>query len=118
MAAMRILVVDDDVDFADGLAEVLQLLGHETETVNSGEDGLALARRSAFGFAFVDVGLPRINGIDCVRELKRDQANLECVLMTGYGKESLRVSDIDELGVIVLTKPITVERISEILADL
>jgi DNA-binding response OmpR family regulator len=63
---MRILVVDDNVDFADGMAEMLAMFGHDTQTAYSCGGGIAAATGN-FDLALIDVGLGDRNGTECAR---------------------------------------------------
>lgn len=117
MPPFRVLIIDDDIDFADGLAEVVEMLGHETETANSGEEGLAKAKASRFDVALVDVGLPGRSGVELVRELRAAHGELRCVLMTGYSTDWLNRNGANEIDVPVLTKPLSLDRISDLLSS-
>lgn len=117
MTALRVLIIDDDIDFADGIADVVELLGHEAETANSGEEGLARAIASRFDVALVDVGLPGRSGVEFVRELKEAHAELKCALMSGYSVDWLHKTGTSEIDVPVLTKPVTLEHISDLLSS-
>ena len=60
---MRVLIVDDDQDFGDVLAELVVELGHEVFVARSGREALAIASRQQVDVALVDVVLPDINGV-------------------------------------------------------
>jgi CheY-like chemotaxis protein/anti-sigma regulatory factor (Ser/Thr protein kinase) len=82
----RILVVDDNVDAALSMHELLQLLGHEVQVAHTG--AAALDRAQAFGpeIALVDIGLPDIDGYEVARHLRELRPEgLLLVAVTGYG---------------------------------
>ena len=110
-----ILIIDDDADFADGLADVISLLGFTPRTAASGEEGLELAKTTHFDFAFVDIGLPNINGVECARALITDQHSIKCALVTGYGADYLRKLDVESVDAPILTKPVSIDQISAVL---
>src|SRR5690606_32773121 len=64
---LRILLADDNVDFANSLATVLGTLGHEVRITYNGIDALAAAPGFRPDFAFLDIGLPRLNGYELAR---------------------------------------------------
>ncbi|HWJ05855.1 MAG TPA: PAS domain S-box protein [Steroidobacteraceae bacterium] len=86
--ARRVLVVDDNVDAADGLAMLLRLDGHEVRTVYHAEDVLDAAVSFAPDFALLDIGLPRVDGYEVARRLRAHSAteHIRLVAITGYGQ--------------------------------
>ena len=82
------LVVDDNVDAADGLAMLLRLDGHDVRTVYHAEDVLEAAVAFAPDFALLDIGLPRIDGYEVARRLTAHPATgrIRLVAITGYGQ--------------------------------
>ena len=116
MDSRHILIIDDDADFADGLADVIALLGFTPRTAASGEEGLELATTTHFDFAFVDIGLPNINGIECVQALTAGGHGMKFALMTGYGADYLHHLNIESVSAPILTKPITIDDITAVLA--
>ncbi|MHB1037730.1 MAG: response regulator [Pirellulales bacterium] len=87
--ARRILVVDDMVDLAEGLAMVLRLPGHDVRVAYNGPAALETARAFRPQIVLLDIGLPRMNGYEVARRL-REQAGAEkivLVALTGYGQE-------------------------------
>ncbi|MGV3656261.1 MAG: ATP-binding protein [Noviherbaspirillum sp.] len=86
---LRILLADDNVDFANSLATLLGALGHEVRITHNGIDALAAAPDFRPDFAFLDIGLPGLNGYELARRLRQLAELGECVLVavTGWGQE-------------------------------
>ncbi len=88
-SSKRLLVVDDNVDAADTLAELLELDGHEVRTAYTGAQ--AVERTQAFkpAIVFLDIGLPDMNGYDVAGKLRQLPIPQEFLLiaLTGYGQE-------------------------------
>lgn len=84
---LRILVVDDNVDAADSLAALLEMLGHSTRVAIDGVQGLAAAREFAPQLAFLDIGLPGMSGHELARAIRQaeDMAPMLLVALTGWG---------------------------------
>jgi len=99
MKNLRILVVDDDRDFAEGVADVLRLHGHETAVAHSGEEALETFTEREFDVTFMDVKLPGWNGVESFREFRRRFPGAKVVLMTAYSLDNL-VDAAAEKGVI------------------
>ena len=114
---MKILVIDDDVDFADGMAEMLTLFGHDADTAHSCNDAVAAARAKPFELALIDVGLAGRNGAECARDLQKMSNEISCVLMTGYSADVLARMGIlpNEFG--ILRKPVKPEDLAPYLKD-
>jgi two-component system CheB/CheR fusion protein len=113
---MRILVVDDNVDFADGMAEMLAMFGHDTQTAYSCGGGIAAATGN-FDLALIDVGLGDRNGTECARALRKLSETVVCVLMTGYSADALAQMGISVDEFEILRKPIKPEDLEPYLKD-
>src|SRR6185436_1866620 len=84
---LQVLVVDDNVDAATTLANVLTLLGHEVAVAHDGPGALAASARRRAELVFIDIGLPGMNGYALATALRAaglDRAAL--VAVTGYGR--------------------------------
>jgi signal transduction histidine kinase/ActR/RegA family two-component response regulator len=90
--ALRVLIVDDNVDAADALAQNLALLGHRTRTVYAGSDALAVAAEFEPEIVFCDLGMPAIDGLEVARRLRQDERYAAALLvaLTGWGSEDDR----------------------------
>jgi PAS domain S-box-containing protein len=87
-AARRVLVVDDSADAADSLAMLLELEGHEVTTAYSASAALEVAERIHPEVAFIDIGLPQMDGYEVARRLRASGLGREIrlVALTGYGQ--------------------------------
>jgi len=89
---LRVLVVDDNVDAADMLSELMQVTGHSSVVANDGARALALAADFHPEVAFLDIGMPGMNGYELARQMRR-LAGLEgtvLVALTGWGDDNDR----------------------------
>lgn len=116
MSGLKILIVDDDVDFADGLMEIFELEGHDPVMVHSGKQAIASARAGGFDAALVDIGLPDMNGGACLDEIRKILPDIPCFLLTGYSAEDVVRQGIDPGCVEILTKPVDPEDLCRRLA--
>ena len=112
---MRILVVDDDRDNADGLAELFQMEGHEVEVAYDGAAAIAAYDRANFDLAFMDVMMPGLNGVESFLEIKRRKPDASVYMMTGFSVEQLLRQAVDGGALGVLTKPLVPERVIQAL---
>jgi two-component system, sensor histidine kinase len=86
----RVLVVDDNQDFATSLAMILRDLGNDVRVENDGVSGLRAAETFQPAVAFLDIGLPGMNGYELAQRLRERQADgtLMLVAVTGWGQEA------------------------------
>jgi CheY-like chemotaxis protein len=114
---LRVLIVDDNHDAADSMAAMLALMGHHTEVAYDGIKALQLAYDLEPDLILLDLGLPDMDGFEVARRLRRLRNHIpRLVALTGYGadEDKRRTSDagFDEH----VTKPVTPETVSEIVA--
>jgi signal transduction histidine kinase len=119
-AALRLLVVDDNVDAAETLAELLGTMGYQVEQVGDGEAAIAACPTFDPDVVLLDIGLPGMNGYDVCRQLRRQRGGKgrTMVAVTGWGQpEDLQRSK--EAGFDRhLVKPMDFDALLEILKDL
>lgn len=82
----RVLIIEDNVDAADSLKDVLELMGHEVAVAYDGASGIATAREFRPEILLCDIGLPEIDGFEVARRFRADPAlqNVVLVALTGY----------------------------------
>jgi two-component system CheB/CheR fusion protein len=113
----RILVVDDNVEAAEGLAELLRHMGHDVRVRHGGAGALEDALRSAPEFVFLDIGMPDVDGHEVARRLRSEPGTQGCVLvaLTGFGQESDRRASREAGFDHHLVKPIDVAAVEALL---
>jgi CheY-like chemotaxis protein len=116
-AGHRILLADDNVDFAVSLCLLLEMLGHQVQVTHDGEEALKAFAAFKPDFAFLDIGLPKINGYDLVRRMRGLSAAGHCVFVaiTGWGQEEDRRRAREAGFDHHLVKPVEPEQIRTIL---
>jgi signal transduction histidine kinase len=115
----RILLADDNVDFVNGIGALLRSLGHQVHISHDGKQALAAAESFAPDFAFLDIGLPQLNGYDLARALKRLPALRHTILVavTGWGQQKDRQQAFEAGFHHHLVKPVSIDQFQEILAQ-
>src|SRR5690349_17001001 len=73
VAARRILVIEDNVDAGESLAELLRLAGHDVAVARTGAEGIALARAQRPDVVLCDLGLPDVSGLEVAAALRADE---------------------------------------------
>ena len=112
MYYVRILVVDDEVDFLDTLMNRLQLRQIKATGVTSGEKALEIMRQKRFDAVILDVKMPGgMDGIETLRAIKKIQPLTEIILLTGYASKETSVEGM-ELGAFdYVLKPIKLDEL-------
>jgi signal transduction histidine kinase/CheY-like chemotaxis protein len=89
---LRVLVADDNVDAADSLCELLDLAGHVSRVAYDGEEAVRLAREFRPQAAFLDIGMPRLDGYGAARAIRAlpGLGGVRLVALTGWGAEEDR----------------------------
>src|SRR5438045_5754545 len=90
----RVLMIDDDRELCDMVAEYLAPEGFEVETIHSGEAGLQRALAGGHGLILLDVMLPRLNGFELLRQL-RASSNTRVLLLTARGEDVDRIVGLE-----------------------
>jgi CheY-like chemotaxis protein len=116
----RILVVDDNADSADSLALLLGIWDHDVQTANDGPAAVRAAEKFRPDVVFLDLGLPRMNGFEVARELRKlpGLAGVALVALSGYGREEDRKQTRQAGFVQHLVKPVDPDEIKALLGRL
>ena len=114
-ARHRILLADDNRDFAVSLAALLRNMGNDVRIEHDGAAALATAEEFRPEFAFLDIGLPKLNGFDVARKLRGVNARGILVAVTGWGQESDRQLAKDAGFDHYIVKPVDIDNLHAIL---
>jgi DNA-binding NtrC family response regulator len=113
MSRSSILAIDDEKNIRHLLRNELTLEGFDVTTAKSGEEGLKLLKDKRFDVVLLDIKLPRMNGIEVLRNLKQKSPNTEVIMITGYGDIQTAVESMKLGARDYITKPF---KLSELLA--
>ncbi|MAC26127.1 MAG: hypothetical protein CMN31_09335 [Sandaracinus sp.] len=119
---MRILVVDDNVELAENVAELLEDEGHAITVAFSADQALLLLKEGAdrtpcFDAALLDVRMDGMDGVELLGHLRRCCPSMTCVMMTAFSRDE-RLDTARELGARrVLAKPFAPDALLSALCD-
>ena len=118
--ARRVLVIEDNVDAADSLREVLEFDHHEVEVAYSGPEGLKKALQFKPELVLCDIGLPGMDGYEVARAFRADEAlkGVHLVALTGYAMPEDLERAVGAGFERHLAKPLSLEKIADALAGL
>jgi PAS domain S-box-containing protein len=117
--ALRVLVVDDNVDAAATLGMLLEACGHQVMVENDSLRALERARVECPDAALLDIGLPEMDGNELARRLRADPRTRPALLVavTGYGQEQDRRAALEAGFDHHLVKPVDLDKLAAILAE-
>lgn len=118
MRPLRVFVVDDDRDFAESLALLVEGRDCEVELAFSGEEAIEKFREQDFDITFMDVRLPGKDGVESFLEIRKLKPSARVVMMTGYSVEQLLEQAVEHGAWGVLDKPIDVHRVLEMIENI
>ena len=111
----RVLIVDDNQDLAENIAEILALKGYLTDIATSAEEALPMVLPDGPGIVVTDYRLPGMSGADLVREIRQSRTALRAVVMSAYTDEHT-ISAARSAGANFLPKPVDFASLSDLLA--
>jgi two-component system response regulator RegA len=106
----RILVVDDDAVYRERLARSLREKGFQTATAEDAATATAVAREFSPQAAVLDLRMPG-GGLNCLRQLVEELADIRIVILTGYGSIASAIEAVRAGALNYLTKPADTEQI-------
>jgi DNA-binding response OmpR family regulator len=95
MAAMRILVVEDERPIAEFVQRGLEAEGYAVSCAHDGEQGLALARSGDYGLVLLDVLLPRLSGLEVLRRIRDADGTVPVIMLTALTETEDVVTGLD-----------------------
>lgn len=102
---MNLLIVEDEVQLADALAEILQRNKYHVDTVYNGEDGLHYASTGIYDCIVLDIMLPILDGISVLRMLRKQKISTPVLLLTAKSDVADKINGLDSGADDYLTKP-------------
>jgi DNA-binding NtrC family response regulator len=96
----KVLLVDDEQDFLDSLAERMRARGMDVSTTTSAEEAIKKAEAESFDAIVLDLMMPEMDGIEVLQAIKRKRPDVGIILLTGYatldkGIEAMKLGAMD-----------------------
>ena len=109
MDKSTVLLVDDEVDFVEVLAERLEARGLAVDTAENGEMALEKAEKRAFDAILLDMAMPGMDGIQTLKGLLQINPDLQVILLTGRATLGQAVQAMKLGALDLLEKPVEIE---------
>jgi two-component system, NtrC family, response regulator HydG len=117
---MTLLVVDDDRDQCDSLADVLNDVGYDVDTASSGKEAVEMASRKSYLLMLLDLRMPGMDGLDAFRRMKSIDDHARGLLLTAFATdEAVRCAEdlgMDAMVSTPLNLPALLSRIGQIVS--
>ncbi len=111
----QILVVDDEPLMCRSLSEVISRAGYEVFTANNGFEALEFIQQEQVSVVITDINMPKMDGIEVLRQAKAICPNISVIVLTGYGTIDSAVEAMRNGAIDYITKPISPSKIREVI---
>jgi signal transduction histidine kinase len=113
-----ILVAEDDIDVRKALTAWLEAAGCQVTACSNGDEALEKFTREAYSLVFTDINMPQVDGISLARQVRVESPKTTCVFISDPEHISQHVTEIENLGGYVITKPLDTDEIHQFLEAL
>lgn len=113
-----ILVVDDNFSQLVTMSLILKRKGYLVENARDGIEAVEQVQKNSVDIVFMDIKMPRMNGIDAYKEIKKIKPELPVILLTAYTAEDLLIEGIQAGVYKILYKPVDMEEVLSLIEEL
>ncbi|MEK6977521.1 MAG: response regulator [Candidatus Hydrothermarchaeota archaeon] len=107
----RILIIEDDPQMRQGLAEMLGDVGYKVTAVGSGSEAIAKIRKQEFDVVLTDLVMPNVSGIEVLKEIKRHRPETHVIMITAFATIESAVHAMKEGASDYVSKPFKIDEI-------
>ncbi|MDA8086332.1 MAG: sigma-54 dependent transcriptional regulator [Nitrospiraceae bacterium] len=107
----RVLIVDDEANIRESLADILSDEGYEIDMAGSGEEAMEAIRRRPPEIVLLDIWLPGMDGAETLKQIRAQYEGLPVVMITGHGTIELAVKTTKMGAYDFMEKPLSIERV-------
>ena len=113
MTGLKVLLVDDEVIFAENMSSLLDTRGYQVTAVNNGESALTALQENGFDVVVLDLKMPGMGGIQTLKEIKKLEIMAEVLILTGHGAIDTALEAVKIGAYDYLTKPCEIDELIE-----
>jgi len=111
LSEVRLLIVDDEIGFADVLRKRMARRGIDATPAASGEEAVRILRASDFDVAIVDLKLEGMDGLEILKVFRLMAPNMPVLMLTGHGSDDAREACMKQGAVGYLSKPMELDEL-------
>ena len=113
---VRVLIVDDEINFSSVVSEELTNEGFYVEQASDGKDALKLLQQGEYDVVLLDINMPQLSGIDVLKKFQRDDLPPEFIMITGYASVQTAIEAMKLGAYDYITKPYRIEKLKTLIA--
>lgn len=113
LLAAKVLLVDDEEEFIDLMSQRLETRGLKVVTVSSGEEAVTTVADHNFDVAVVDLAMPGIDGIETLKQIKKERPDIEVIMLTGQATVKSGIEAMKHGAIDFLEKPVDLNVLME-----
>jgi two-component system response regulator PhoP len=102
---MRAIVIEDDIDIQQQIVDRLKAEGFAVDSTDTGDEGLYLIQEYPADVAIVDLGLPKMSGLEVIRQIRQQAIDIPILILTARGRWQDKVEGLDAGADDYLVKP-------------
>lgn len=111
MADHRILVIDDNKDFADVFCDMLKANNYKAESCYGGEQAIDMVKENEFDIMFLDIRMPDMDGVETLKEIRKIRPDVMVIMMTGYSMDDMVHKAIEANASEIIYKPFEIDKV-------
>jgi len=115
MAATRVLLVDDELEFTDTLAERMTARGLEVDIAANGPEALKMIKEKSYDVILLDLVMPGMDGIESMKKLLGENPDLQIVLLTGHATLEKGIEAVKMGAQDFIEKPADIKKLMELI---
>ena len=111
MQDLKILIVDDNKDFADVFCDILKANDYKAESCYGGRQAIDMVDDSGYDILFLDIRMPEMDGIETLKEIKKSHPETTVIMMTGYSVDEMVHKAIEAKASEIIYKPFEIDKV-------
>ncbi len=118
MAEHKILVVDDNKDFADVFCDILRANNYKVESCYGGIQAIGMLKDEDYNIMFLDIRMPEMDGIETLKAIKKMKPDTTVIMMTGYSVDEMVHKALEEKASEIIYKPFEIEKVLSLIKNI
>jgi signal transduction histidine kinase len=111
----KVLIIEDEPDVRESYIDMLTMLGYEVDSADNGVSGLDKLNNNKFDIVITDLNMPRMNGLETLRHIKKKDIDTEVIVVTGFATIENAIGAMKQGAFDYITKPVSMEHVKIVL---